>query len=152
MKVNQLKRNRTFFLFWSAIACLSLSLGCEKTYEPNSYRAAPRVEPGQAANSGSTGQASRPDITNWISPEAVRANNPNFRGNAGTRGYSGMRSYRGDGTRGYAGFNNAYRGYAGQSRGNAYRGYASGQRAYRGMRQSNPYRGYGNQRNYRGSR
>ena len=140
MKVNQLKRNRTFFLFLPAIASLSFSLGCEKTYEPNAYRAAPRVEPGQVANSGSAAQASRPDITNWTSPEAVRATNPNFRGTAGTRGYSGMRSYRGDGKRGYAGFNNAYRGYAG------------GQRVYRGMRQSNPYRGNGNQRSYRGSR
>ena len=127
--------NLTFRVLAGVAACVTLLLtGCEPTYEPLPYKAAPRVGAGDSDSSPEkTGGGKNPDITNWTSPDAVR----NAGGARGVRGYRGMGAYRGMGRKGYAGVG-------------GYRGYGNG-KAYRGYGQSNAYRGYGKQRGYRGN-
>lgn len=115
--------------------------GCEKSYEPAAYRAAPRVDVGSTSDSGSAAKANLPDITDWTSPDAIRAGGNRYAGNraySGLRSYRGIRSYRGD------------RAYRGNMRG--YAGLKGNYRGYRGAQPSTTYRGYGNSRSYRGNR
>lgn len=112
-----------------------LTLGCEESYKPAAYKAAPRVDANSADDSsGNAGNVNLPDITDWTSPSAVRKNRSISA--AGTRGYRGI-GYRGIG------------GYRGISR-RGYSGVAGGYRGY-GAKQGQAYRGYGQQRSYRGN-
>lgn len=124
-------RNETFGLIFTVLAGLILLTGCEKTYEPAAYRAAPRVDAGGDDAAG----GKLPDITAWTSADAIR--NAGLGGKA--RGYSGLRGYRGNALRGYSGMGRPYRGYAGQSLN--YRGYSSRPGQYRGNVQLRNYRG-----------
>lgn len=128
--------DRTFALIFATLTGLILVSGCEKTYEPAAYKAAPRVDAGQLSVSGGAAGANLPAITDWTSTEAIRNAT---RSGSKTRGYSGLRSYRGNALRGYSGIGQPYRGYAGQSKN--YRGYGSRPGQYRGNAQPRNYRG-----------
>ena len=118
----------------AVFVCTLLTVaGCEQSYKPAAYKAAPRVD--STSPESSTNESSKkgrlPNITDWTSPEALRGVTG---GSAPNRGYRGISGYRGIG--GYRGI--APRGYAGI-------------RGYRGYGQSKAYRGYGQQRAYRGN-
>lgn len=138
MNTNRTMRNRPLGPVFATLAGLILMVGCEKTYEPAAYKAAPRVDAGKLSATGSAAGVNLPDITNWTSPADIRNA---ARSGSKNRGYSGMRSYRGIAGRGYSGLGRPYRGYAGPS-GN-FRGFGS---------QPGQYRGNSLRRNYRGRR
>lgn len=148
IKLTHLFENLSFRTLCAAFICASLLIiGCDESYEPAAYKAAPRVGPGGSESADvESNQARLPNVTDWTSPETIRAT----RSAARIRGYRGISAYRGiggySGIRGYAGITR--RGYSGVAK--AYRGYGSG-KAYRGIQKSSGYRGYGQQRNYRGN-
>lgn len=137
MNSNPTMPYRPFRLILICLIGLMLICGCEKTYEPAAYKAAPRVDMDQLSASGSTAKAKLPDITDWTSSGSVRG----IARGGSSRGYSGIRGYRGIAGRGYSGLRQPYRGYAGQTR--SYRGFG---------KSSGPYRGNTQLRNYRGRR
>ena len=138
----------------SLVASLLLVGGCEESYKPAPYKAAPRVSVGEGGSGPGRvdvkkTKARLPDVTNWTSPNEIgKAGSGSARGYRGIGGYRGNKGYRGMG--GYRGINggrnrNSYRGIK------SYRGIrgsndASGSRAYRGVDSNrvsaSKYRGY----------
>ena len=117
----------------SCILCLLFVAGCEEKYKPAAYKAAPRVEAGDAeSDNDAQAKSSRPDVTDWTSPDAIRGNR---KLPVGARGYRGD-AYRGYGSGAYSGIGRNYRGYGKSS---AYRGY--GKKNYRGY-DSGPSKGF----------